>query len=83
MDNKLIEKVKKYVNDIFQEKYDKRSTYHSFEHTREVAEAAEKIGKASDLNDEELEAVIIAAWFHDTGYLFQHDDHESSQCESG
>ena len=77
MDNNLIEKVKDYVNKIFQEKYDKRSTYHSFEHTREVAEAAEKIGKASDLNDEELEAVIIAAWFHDTGYLFQHDDHES------
>jgi predicted metal-dependent HD superfamily phosphohydrolase len=77
MDNSLIEKVKNYVNKIFREKYDKRSTYHSFEHTREVAEAAEKIGRSSDLNDEELEAVIIAAWFHDTGYLFQHDDHES------
>jgi|SRR6185436_10723597 len=77
MDYNLLEKVKKYVNDIFQEKYDKRSTYHSFEHTREVAEAAEKIGKGSNLNNDELEAVIIAAWFHDTGYLFQHDDHES------
>ncbi len=77
MDNNLIEKVKKHVNELFQEKYDKRSTYHSYDHTREVAEAAEKIGKASDLGDEELEAVIIAAWFHDTGYLFQHEDHEA------
>lgn len=76
MDNILIEKVKKYVNEVFQEKYDKRATYHSYEHTREVAEAAEKIGRGSNLNDEELEAVIISAWFHDTGYLFQHENHE-------
>lgn len=77
MDNNVTDKVIKYVEGIFEEKYDKRSTYHSLDHTREVAEAAEKIGKNSNLNDEEMEAVIIAAWFHDTGYLFQHDDHES------
>ncbi|MEO5569746.1 MAG: Pycsar system effector family protein [Bacteroidia bacterium] len=76
MDN-YIEKAKEHVKNIFQEKYDTRSTYHSYEHTCEVAEAAEKIGKASKLNDEELEAVIIAAWFHDTGYLLQHEDHET------
>src|SRR5438270_12950699 len=76
MNNTLIEKVKKYVDEIFEEKHDKRSAYHSYEHTREVAEAAEKIGKASDLNAEDLEAVIIAAWFHDTGYLFQQENHE-------
>jgi predicted metal-dependent HD superfamily phosphohydrolase len=77
MENQIVEKTKEHVKDIFQEKYDKRSSYHSFEHTREVAEAAEKIGKASNLNDEELEQVLIAAWFHDTGYLFQHTDHET------
>jgi len=76
MDNNLIDQVKNYVNGIFRERYDKRSTYHSYDHTKEVAEAAEKIGKNSNLNDEEMEAVIIAAWFHDTGYLFTHDDHE-------
>lgn len=76
MNNDLIEKIIKYIKKIFEEKHDKRSTYHSFEHTSEVAEAAEKIGKASGLSDEELEAVIIAAWFHDTGYLFRYNDHE-------
>ncbi len=76
MDRNLIEKVKNYIDEIFKERHDQRSTYHSLEHTREVAEAAEKIGKASDLNDEELEAVVIAAWFHDTGYLFNPLNHE-------
>ncbi|MEP7171536.1 MAG: Pycsar system effector family protein [Bacteroidota bacterium] len=77
MDNNLVEKVKQHVNDIFREKYDRKSSYHSFEHTREVAEAAEKIGRACNLKDDELEEVVVAAWFHDTGYLFQQADHES------
>ena len=74
MNNEIISEVKDYVEELFQANYDNRSSYHSFEHTKEVAEAAEKIGKGSGLNDEELEAVIIAAWFHDTGYLHQQKD---------
>ena len=65
---------------MFEERYDQRSTYHSFEHTREVAEAAEKIGKESGLGDEELEVVVLAAWFHDTGYLFDPGDHETASA---
>ena len=81
MDKNLIEKAEKYVKEIFRDKYDNKSTYHSIEHVADVAEAAEKIGKASDLNEEELEAVIIAAWFHDVGYLFQQEDHESASVK--
>ena len=77
MEPVIIEKVKKHVKELFAEKYDTRSTYHSYKHTLEVAKAAEKIGKGSELNNDDLEIVLIAAWFHDTGYLFQRDDHES------
>jgi predicted metal-dependent HD superfamily phosphohydrolase len=77
MESQIISEVKEYVESLFKEKYDNRSTYHSIEHTKEVSDAAEKIGKESGLNDEELEAVIIAAWFHDTGYLVELNDHES------
>src|ERR1041384_4952976 len=77
VDFDIISSVKNFVANLFEEKYDNRSSYHSYEHTRDVAEAAEKIGKESELNDDELEAVIIAAWFHDTGYLIQRDDHEA------
>lgn len=81
MDNELIEKVKTHVRGLFQDRYDQRSSYHSFEHTTEVATAAEKIGKASDLNNDELEAAIIAGWFHDTGYLFGNDSHEEASVK--
>jgi len=76
MDNAIISDVKNYVEELFRNKYDNKSSYHSFTHTKEVAEAAEKIGKGSDLSEEELEAVVIGAWFHDTGYLHEQKDHE-------
>src|SRR5688572_18918793 len=82
MNEALIDKARNYVKDLFREKYDPRATYHSFEHTREVADAALKIGKQSSLRLDELEVVVLAAWFHDTGYLFRKEDHESSSAET-
>ena len=80
--NELASKAEAYVKELFREKYDSRSAYHSFEHTREVAEAARKIGRESGLKNEELDDVVLAAWFHDTGYLFRKDDHESASAET-
>jgi predicted metal-dependent HD superfamily phosphohydrolase len=81
MDNSIISEVKQYVEELFLNKYDNRSSYHSYEHTKEVAEAAGKIGKGSGLSKEELEAVVIAAWFHDTGYLFEQKNHEEQSVK--
>jgi len=77
----LIEKVKNHVNDLFLKKNDSRLVYHSLGHTLEVAEAVQKIGKATGLNEDELEIVTIAALFHDTGYLIQHTDHETASMK--
>jgi len=80
MDSSIISDVRNYVEDLFRNRYDNRSSYHSFDHTKEVAEAAAKIGKGSDLSEDELEIVVIAAWFHDTGYLFEQKDHEQQSA---
>ena len=82
MDKNLIDATKNFVSEIFNEKYDSKAAYHSLEHSRDVAEASEKIGKASDLKDDQLEIVILAAWFHDTGYLFQRKDHEIASVKT-
>jgi len=81
MDNSIISDARNYVEELFRTRYDNRSSYHSFEHTKEVAEAAQKIGKGSDLSEDELEAVVIAAWFHDTGYLFEQNNHEEQSVK--
>lgn len=56
-------------------------TYHNLGHVSEVVKAAEKIGKAVGLKDEDLEIVMLAAWFHDIGYLSGQVGHEKESAE--
>ncbi|MDQ0107911.1 HD domain-containing protein [Chitinophaga terrae (ex Kim and Jung 2007)] len=43
--------------------------YHNLAHTQQVVQAAGQIAAHYRLQDDELLAVYIAAWFHDIGYL--------------
>jgi predicted metal-dependent HD superfamily phosphohydrolase len=55
----------------------KEYTYHTIDHTQLVVKAAGEISMESNLSTEDLENVLIAAWFHDTGYSNGGaDDHE-------
>ena len=56
-------------------------TYHNYNHTKLVVRASEKIGQTSQLSSEQLEIVIIAAWFHDTGFRDTYDNHEVASKE--
>jgi predicted metal-dependent HD superfamily phosphohydrolase len=68
MKTELITKAKEYAEKTLSGKIFEKHDYHNIAHTREVVEAAEKIGKESELTEDELETVIIAAWLHDIGY---------------
>jgi predicted metal-dependent HD superfamily phosphohydrolase len=50
--------------------------FHTFGHTKQVVRAARIIGRASKLTDESLNAVMIAAWFHNVGYADGVGSHE-------
>ncbi len=72
----IVELAAAYVTDLFRDRLDDRYTYHNTTHTREVAEAAEEIGRASGLDSEEIETVLLAAWFHDCGITRAYKPHE-------
>ena len=55
--------------------------YHNLNHTREVVKAAIKIGNYANLTEDEMEILIIAAWFHDTGFKYQYENHEKKSAE--
>jgi len=44
--------------------------YHSQAHTEDVVLAAEQIADHYQLNETDYAAVCVAAWFHDSGYLY-------------
>lgn len=64
----LISATEQYVVSFFSQKIGKDFTFHSFEHTREVVLHTELIAGNYELSEEDHTAVVIAAWFHDTGY---------------
>ena len=76
----LIDKVKNDVTILFNEKLSKDYLYHNITHTREVADTCLEIAKHSKLPDGEIEILLLAAWFHDTGYIFSSDDHEEKSA---
>lgn len=76
----LIEKTREFVGGFIAENFTEKICYHSIDHTLEVVEAVEIIGKYCRISKEDLEAVIIAAWFHDTGYYLGCDSHEEASA---
>ncbi len=55
-------------------------TYHDAQHTKDVIEAAEYLGRQEKINDRELTLLKTAALFHDSGFLQDHQEHEELSC---
>ncbi len=76
----LIKKAEVFVRRFLSENFTDNICYHNIDHTLEVVRASEKIGKKCELNEQELEIVILASWFHDTGYYKGNVNHESESA---
>jgi predicted metal-dependent HD superfamily phosphohydrolase len=55
--------------------------FHNLQHTQQVVNACEEIAGHYQLNDEDRLALLVAAWFHDTGYSSGQANHENSGIE--
>jgi putative nucleotidyltransferase with HDIG domain len=77
----LFEEISQYVFNLLKEKLSHQHVYHNYQHTLETTEAAEKLAKECELSDEDMEVLLIAAWFHDTGYISSYADHEKKSIE--
>jgi len=79
-ETELVQKSKAYAEEILANKLPKTCVYHNLRHTQEVAKAAQEIGSALHLNDDQMETILIAAWLHDLGYLNGPADHEKESA---
>lgn len=66
----LYNKTEQYVTKLFHANTSENLVFHNIDHTKYVVEKTKEIAEHYKLNDEELLILFIAAWFHDTGYLF-------------
>ena len=72
----IIEQAKAFVTDFFEKNHKPIYTYHNIEHTENVVKQATKIAGIMEFSEEDLEVVILAAWFHDAGYFKGFIKHE-------
>jgi predicted metal-dependent HD superfamily phosphohydrolase len=64
----LLSAARNYVTEYFHHKIQPELVFHSLNHTEEVVEACSYIAENEQLNEEDRLLLMLAAWFHDTGY---------------
>jgi len=57
-----------FVTDLLITKLDRSIHFHTLQHTQEVLAGSERMADYYHLEDEDRYALMLASWFHDTGY---------------
>ncbi|HEX2534253.1 MAG TPA: HD domain-containing protein, partial [Chitinophagaceae bacterium] len=64
----MIAAARKTVTDIFTHQVRPEFVFHNLEHTEDVVEACSYMADHYKLGPEDRLVLMLAAWFHDTGY---------------
>ena len=64
-----LEQAQHYVKTLYDSQATEKLYYHNLKHTEQVVDAAVQIAQHYQLSDVDFFTVVVAAWFHDIGYL--------------
>ncbi|MEM9361653.1 MAG: Pycsar system effector family protein [Bacteroidota bacterium] len=78
--SEIIEKAETYVTELLEKELDPKFLYHNLRHTQRVVKSTKELLNYYDLPDLEREKLVLAAWFHDTGYTKGVSEHEANSC---
>ncbi|WP_340199747.1 Pycsar system effector family protein [Ascidiimonas sp. W6] len=76
----ILKKTEAFVTDLLIKKLSSKYRYHNLRHTERVVKNTKEILKSSDIDKDDSEIILIAAWFHDTGFTQQFENHEEIGC---
>ncbi|HEX8461431.1 MAG TPA: Pycsar system effector family protein [Segetibacter sp.] len=80
--NIIYRKVETHVTDLFEKFGNEKLVYHNLNHTLKVVSRAKEIAGHYNLVESDMLILYVAAWFHDTGYLFTEPKlHEAKSAE--
>jgi predicted metal-dependent HD superfamily phosphohydrolase len=67
-----------YVTNLFRQQVDPKFVFHNLGHTQQVVAAAQELAAHHNLSDDDPFVLLVAAWFHDTGFRSgKAEEHES------
>ena len=64
----LLAAARNYVTEIYTRQVKPEFVFHNLEHTEDVVEACSYMADYFNLSDDDRYILLLAAWFHDTGY---------------
>lgn len=76
-----IEKADRFVLDLFKEKLPNTFLYHNYNHTSRVVKSTKELIANCEINVKQAELLLLAAWFHDTGYTVKFKGHEKESAK--
>ena len=79
--NSMVKDVAEYVFNLFKENLPNDYVYHNYNHTLDTVKGCKKLSKSYNLTSRNYEVLLLAAWFHDTGYVETYQDHEDKSVK--
>ena len=76
LESPILDQTRKFVVELMTSKLPDQFVYHNLDHTLEVVSAAAEIASQSNVSDNDLEVLLIAAYLHDIGYVQNSEMHE-------
>ncbi|WP_158824775.1 Pycsar system effector family protein [Mucilaginibacter lacusdianchii] len=76
----MLEQVKQHVLSFYAGHNADKLKYHNLKHIQDVVKSATQISNHYQLNDKDFFVVMTAAWFHDTGYFTNMQQHEEESA---
>ena len=77
----LIEQSEHFVSNLLKDNLSNLYSYHNINHTFNVVTAVNKLCNKENVEGAEKEMLLVAAWFHDTGYINGVEDHENESVK--
>ncbi len=73
----LVSKSEDYISQLLKDNLSPLYSYHNLAHTKQVVAACKAISADMNLDQEQVEKLLVAAWFHDAGYIKGRENHEN------
>ncbi|TXD85567.1 HD domain-containing protein [Subsaximicrobium wynnwilliamsii] len=83
MASDLIKKTEAFVFELFKNELDPSYLYHNYKHTERVLKSTKEIIEHSEISEEDILILKLAALLHDTGYIDGTKNHEERSVEIG
>ncbi|WP_245910941.1 HD domain-containing protein [Nonlabens arenilitoris] len=81
MTDNIFQKADDFVLELFKTQLDETYVYHNYMHTARVVKSTKEIIENTEIDVKEEQALIIAAWLHDTGYIHGAEGHEERSAQ--